>query len=204
LDHTEQKQIPQPGFLPRLGQIIYDKLIGPLVSSRFPPWYDARGVALGLIIGFAIPVGGQVLTLTLLRIAIRFKYLASLAFSLVSNPFNMIPLYYGYYLLGSVMVGRAPSMNFEVFERLMHPVMEKTYFWEALSAFSQLGCEILFRWVIAAVILAVVFGLVGYGVTYRVQLKRCKRLAKELGVKYTKLLDEMDHGLKKGSSKDQR
>jgi uncharacterized protein (DUF2062 family) len=116
----------------------------------------------------------------------------------------MIPLYYGYYLLGSVMVGRAPSMNFEVFERLMHPVMEKTYFWEALSAFSQLGCEILFRWVIAAVILAVVFGLVGYGVTYRVQLKRCKRLAKELGVKYTKLLDEMDHGLKKGSSKDQR
>ena len=200
MEHTEQKQIPQPGFLPRLGQIIYDKLIRPLVSSRFPPWYDARGVALGLIIGFAIPVGGQILTLTLLRIAIRFNYLASLAFSLVSNPFNMIPLYYGYYLLGSLIVGRAPSMNFEVFERLMHPVMEKTYFWEALCAFAQLGCEILFRWVVAAVILALVFGFVGYLVTYRVQLKRCKRLAKELGIKYTRLLGEMEHGLRKGST----
>jgi uncharacterized protein (DUF2062 family) len=136
-------------------------------------------------------MGGHVLSLGLLRLALHFNFILALAVSTVVNPFTIIPLYYGYYWLGSLVLGRPVAMNFEVFQKIMNPVLDKGYFWEVHAAFIQLGWEILVRWAVAAAILAVVFGAIGYVITYRIQKKRCMKKAQVLGIQYEKYLEDL-------------
>ncbi len=104
----------------------------------------------------------------------------------------MVPLYYGYYCLGSVILGRPATLDYGVFEKLMNPVMDKTYFWEAFAGFMELGREVLIRWIVAAAPLALIFGTIGYLITYKVQKDRCKRAAEKLGEKYEKYVEELE------------
>jgi uncharacterized protein len=166
--------------------------VDPLVSSRNPPWFDARGVSLGLIVGFLIPVGLQIVTVAALRLLFRFHIPIALAFTLVSNPFNAAPLYYGYYYLGSLIIGKPASIQFDVFEKLLEPMMTQSYFWEVASAFAALGKDVLIRWLIAAVILAVVFGILGYVVTYKIQKERCRKAAERLGTEYEEYIRQLE------------
>lgn len=182
----------KPGLWARCRSSVYRNLVEPLVLSRNPPWFDARAVAVGLVIGFVIPVGGQLVFLGLLRTVYRFNTVAAAAFTLVSNPVNMIPLYYGYYCLGSAVLCRPISMSFDAFDKLMHPVMDKDWFWEALGAFLELGKEFLVRWTVAAVLLAVVFGALGYVVTLHVQQRRGRRAARRMGLEYESYILELE------------
>jgi uncharacterized protein len=183
---------PNPGIWARCRSAVYRNVIEPLVISRNPPWFDARAVAVGLVIGFVIPVGGQLACLGLLRTVYRFNTIVAAVFTLVSNPVNMIPLYYGYYCLGSVVLCRPIAMNFEAFDKLIHPVMDKEWFWEALAAFLDLGKEFLVRWIVAAVLLAVVFGVLGYVVTFSIQKRRCRRAAEKMGLEYEGYLRQLE------------
>lgn len=183
------------GWVRRRWHALYEAFLKPLVFSTYPPWYDARAVALGLVVGLACPVGGQTVLLAGLRLFIRFSFVVGWAFSLVSNPLNMVPLYYGYYLLGSLILGRRATMGFEVFSKHLNPIVDRTYFWEALADFSQLGYEILVRWCVAAGVLAAVFGPLGYLVTLKIQTARCRRAAERMGMEYAKILEEMEENL---------
>lgn len=180
------------GLWARSRGMLRRNVLDPLVFSRHSPWFDATGVSVGFVVGFGVPIGGHVLSLGLLRLALRFNFILALAVSSVVNPFNIIPLYYGYYWLGSFVLGRPVAMNFEVFQKIMNPVLDKGYFWEVHAAFIQLGWEILVRWAVAAAILAVVSGTLGYVVTYRIQKKRCMRKAQMLGIQYEKYLEELE------------
>lgn len=181
---TSSKKDPPKGLIKKLTHKIYVNLIEPLASSKNPPWYDARGVSAGLAAGFGVPIGGHAAALVLLRFVFRFNFFIAFAFTFVGNPLNMVPMYYGYYCLGSYILGKPVSMDFTLFEKLMHPVMSKTYFWEAMGAFGELGKEILVRWSVSAVLLATVFGTLGYFVTLNVQRKRCRKAAEKLGMQY--------------------
>ncbi len=174
--------------------------IEPLVYSKCPPWYDARAVSLGLVTGLLIPVGGHLVTLTVLRVVFRFNYLVAFAFTFISNPIDMIPLYYAYYYLGSLILGKTVALDYAVFEKFMHPVLDKAYFWEIFGAIVQLGHELLIRWVTAAVIVSTIFGSTGYVLTYKIQKKRCKRAAENLGQKYEQYLRELEHDFHVGKN----
>lgn len=179
------------GVWKRLTGLLYRSFLEPLVRSKNTPRRDALGVSLGLVVGFAIPVGGQLLTLTVLRFVLRFNYLVAAGFSLVSNPFDMIPMYYGYYYLGSYILGKPATIDFSVFETCMRGVMDKTYFWEAFGAFMALSGGILERWLVSAVLLSVVFGTLGYVITLRIQAGRCRRAAQRLGMAYEVFLENL-------------
>jgi len=169
-----------------------DYFVSPLLKSSHPPWYDARGVSVGLAVGFAVPVGAQVAVLGVLRTVLRFNFVSAVAFSFVSNPFNMIPLYYGYYLLGSWVIGKHPHMDFCLFQKLMSPIVESGYFWEALGSFLELSREILTAWFVAAAILATVSSVLGYVITHRIQMARAKRRIGKLEERYERILQEFD------------
>ncbi len=191
------KRQSDAGLWTRVLQVFHRNFVAPLVLSKHPPWFDARGVAAGLVIGFGVPVGGHILTLTALRTVIRFNYLVAIAFTWVCDPFNMIFVYYGYYCLGSAILGKSICMDMDAFKKLLEPILDKTYFWEGLSAFTQLGTEILIRWFVAATVLAVVSGIVGYVVTYRLQALRCKRAAEKLGMEYEAYVEELETSMSK-------
>lgn len=159
-----------------------------LIRSENPPWFDARGAAVGLMIGFGLPIGLQMLALALLRLCFRFNAVIAFTMTWVNNPFSLIPLYYGYYYLGSQILGRSVVMSVEDFRALMQPILSADYFWGSVQAFLLMSWDILERWAVAAIILAAVSGLLGYVAAYRIQQKRCKRRAIQMGISYERLL----------------
>jgi uncharacterized protein len=172
--------------------------IEPFISSRNPPWFDARGVAVGLFIGLGIPVGTQMMVLGLLRLLFRFNTIIAFACTWVNNPVSIIPMYYGYYCLGSLMLGKQIIMSAEDFQTLMRPMLYPEYFWHSAQAFVYLGWDIVVRWLVAALTVSVACGLIGYVTSYRLWKVRCGRKARQLGISYEELLSELEGSVKKG------
>ncbi len=165
------------------------------MSSNNPPWFDARGVAFGLLIGFGIPLGAQMVSLGLLRLILRFNVVIAFAFTWVNNPITLIPMYYAYYVLGSLLLGKPAVMTPADFHELMKPVLYAQYFWNSVHAFMILGADLLVRWFLAAVSIAIPAGMFGYFITHRVQQARCRRKAEKLGITYRKLLQQLEKEL---------
>lgn len=189
---TDRAHSDKEGILGWCRRKAVEYFISPLLKSSHPPWYDARGVSVGLAVGFAVPVGAQVAVLGALRTVLKFNFVSAVAFSFVSNPFDMIPMYYGYYLLGSWILGKNPHIDFSLFQKLMSPIVESGYFWESLGAFLELSREILTAWFVSAVILATVSSVLGYVITHRIQMARAKRRIGKLEEQYERILQEFD------------
>jgi hypothetical protein len=64
----------------------------------------ARGVALGLFVGFVLPLG-QIVVAALLAATARGNLLVAAAATLVTNPFTFPPIYYAAYRTGSFLLG---------------------------------------------------------------------------------------------------
>jgi uncharacterized protein len=174
--------------------------IEPFTSSRNPPWFDARGVAVGLFIGLGIPVGTQMMVLGLLRLLFRFNTIIAFACTWVNNPVSIIPMYYGYYCLGSLMLGRQVIMSAEDFQTLIRPMLYPEYFWHSAQAFVYLGWDIVVRWLVAALTVSATCGLIGYLGSYRLWMRRCRRKAARLGISYEKLLSELEGSVDKSEN----
>jgi len=180
------------GLLAWCRECVYDAIVQPFVSSKHPPWFDARAVALGFFVGFAFPMGTHLTSLVVLRSLLRFNYLLAAGVTMVCNPLDIIPLYYGYYVLGSLVLGKATTLDITAVEGLMNPVMNKTYFWEAFTAFTQLGREFLVRWLVGGTIVGVVSAVPGYWITLKIQKRRCEKAAMKLNITYEQLLERLD------------
>jgi uncharacterized protein len=166
--------------------------IEPFISSRNPPWFDARGVAVGLFVGLGIPVGTQMMMLGLLRLLFKFNTIVAFACTWVNNPITLIPMYYGYYCLGSLMLGRHGIMSAEDFQALMSPILHAEYFWNSAQAFAYLGWDIVVRWFVAALTVSATCGLLGYVTGYRIWMSRCRKKAERLGISYGELLSKLE------------
>ena len=177
------------------GNPIKKYLVEPFKSSNNPPWFDARGVAFGLLIGFGIPLGAQMVCLGLLRLILRFNVVIAFAFTWVNNPITLIPMYYAYYVIGSLLLGKPAVMTLADFHDLMKPVLQAQYFFNSVHAFMILGGDLLVRWFLAALSIAIPAAIVGYFVSYRVQRARCRSKAEKLGINYRKLLQQLEKEL---------
>jgi hypothetical protein len=167
-------------------------LLDPLVSSSSPPWYDARGIGIGLFIGFGVPVGLQIVLLGGLRAILPFNTVMAFAFTWVNNPLSVIPMYYGYYYIGSLLLNKPALLTAADFREMMMPVMNAEFFWESISRFAVLGMDFVMRWAVAALIIGLCMGGLGYWVGYYIQKEHCRRNAKKLGLTYEKLLVKLN------------
>jgi uncharacterized protein len=168
------------------------RAVDPLRLSAHPPWFDARGMAVGLFVGFGIPIGAQMLFLALLRLLFRFNSVIAFAFTWVNNPITLLPMYYGFYCVGSIILGKSLIMNVEDFRNLMRPIMHAGYFLDSVRSFLYLGGDLLERWVVGALSVGSVSGALGYVVGYRVRKKRCRRKAHQLGTTYENLVRNLE------------
>jgi uncharacterized protein (DUF2062 family) len=153
-------------------ELVRKKLFEPLALSDNPPWVDARGVALGIFVALGIPVGGHTLTLGLLRLFFRYNIVVAFGFSWILNPFTVLPLYYGYYYLGSLVLGGDTIMGMHGFEQAMDPIIHSKHFVEALKQFALLDLVILERWAVTAVVVSTSSAFLGYVVSHRILTKR--------------------------------
>jgi uncharacterized protein (DUF2062 family) len=149
--------------------------IDPFVSTKNSPWFDASGVAVGLFVGLGVPVGTQMLVLGLSRLLFRFNAALAFACSCINNPLSVIPMYYGYYCLGSRILDKPITVNAAAFRAMLKPVTQPDYFWESFQSFVYLGRDVLMRWSVGAIVVASVVAVVGGLVCYNVQRIRCGR-----------------------------
>lgn len=112
------------------------------------------------------------ITLGLLRSVVRYNIVVAFAFSWIINPFTLIPIYYGYYYLGCLILGGDSIMGVDGFRQAMQPIIHSEHFLDALKQFVLLDLEILKKWATAAVIVAPCIGLLAYVSTYRILSKR--------------------------------
>lgn len=169
----------------------------PLVSSNAPPWYDARGIAIGLFIGFSVPVGLQMIILGLVRALLPFNAVIAFAFTWVNNPLTVVPMYYGYYYIGSIILGKPMMISAADFRSIIEPMLTSGVFWETTRQFAYLGWDFLVRWSVAAVLIGLGASLSGYWVGLHVQKEHCRRKALALGVTYEKLLSDLNSSVGK-------
>jgi len=76
----------------------------------------ARGVAVGLFVGFTPTVGIQTFMILAGSLAFRANFIAAFIVSNVSNPFTMAPLYYGFNRLGDWLLRQLPVTPRTVFD----------------------------------------------------------------------------------------
>ncbi|MBZ6378539.1 hypothetical protein B5C34_12370 [Pacificimonas flava] len=65
----------------------------------------ARGVALGLFLGFAIPMGLQLIVAALTAVSTRANLAVTALFTSVSNPFTVVPIYFAALKTGDWLLG---------------------------------------------------------------------------------------------------
>jgi len=156
---------------------VWKNLIAPLSFSSNPPWFDARGVAIGLLVALGVPIGAHTVVLGMLLLLVRFNFPVAFAVTWVVNPFTVIPLYYGYYVAGCFLLGDSPSMGMEGFREMMAPVLNADNFLQALKLFLLSDLRILERWMAAAAVFSVAVAAVGYFASYVLFAKRTKSQA---------------------------
>jgi uncharacterized protein len=191
----ESEQSKQESRHPKKGWL-RKHFIDPLVGSANPPWFDARGIALGLFIGAGFPLGTHTISLGLLRLLFRYNVVVAFAFTFVNNPVTILPMYYGFYWLGCVILGDPALMSMEDFHKLIHPMISAGHFWEAVKEFLALGADLLLKWTIGAAIASGVIAAIGYAVGYWLLRKRCLNKARKLGTTYEKLVKELESSVK--------
>ncbi len=88
--------------------------LGPILAR---PWLwhlnrhtVALGLAVGVFIGFLIPMGLQAPVAALLAVWLRGNLAAAILSTLVTNPFTVAPIYFAAYKLGAFMTGYTPAL----------------------------------------------------------------------------------------------
>jgi uncharacterized protein (DUF2062 family) len=164
-------------FLVNLLTRLKGSLVDPFIRSHNPPWFDARGVFVGLFIGTGIPLGAQTICLGLFRLALRFNVILALAFTWVNNPITVAPMYYGFYLIGSFVLNKPPVRDLHEFYLLIAPVLQSEEVLAAIKQFLALGSDVILRWFIGAFLTGIPIGLAGYFITLRIQTARATKRA---------------------------
>lgn len=158
--------------LARWRDLIQNNFVGLLSFSKNPPWFDARGVAIGFFVGLGLPIGSHTMILGALVLLARFNFPVAFAITWIVNPFTAVPIYYAYYYLGCLLLGDSTSMGMEGFRELMAPVLKADNFVQALKLFVYMDFRILVRLEVAALAVAMVAAVVGYTATYCTLAKR--------------------------------
>ena len=106
------------GFLTNLRRLTRLRLVIPLKRGQMPPEYVARGVAVGLVVGFTPTVGVQLFAVFGLWALSRylperchFHIVPAFAWVWVTNVFTIGPIYYLFLLTGQAMLGRFDELG---------------------------------------------------------------------------------------------
>lgn len=163
------------------------RLVIPLLRSPHPPEYKAYGVAVGTTWAMTPLVGIQMYLVFMTWLISKkiFKWQWSLplglAYTWITNVITMIPIYYGFYVTGQLIMGR-PIAAFDNLKNTLESAFMADYtFWEKWGAFFKMLAN---DWGIAMAIgcipWMIVFGPLSYYLVLKFERARIKRREKKL------------------------
>ncbi len=151
-----------------------------LVRQAGTPEYLARGMALGLFIGFLIPMGGQIIVVLVLAVWLKASKILAIAGTMVTNWFTVIIIYPLQCLIGSYLLFH--PLKYSALQEQFRGLTENFSY----SALWALGLEIAVPFFVGGLFLGIIAGFAGYRITlslvreYRKhkELRRQKKLKK--------------------------
>lgn len=130
------------------------------------PSYIARGVALGLLVGWVIPMGFQIVIVLPLAFVFRAAKIPAIVFTFVSNHFTVFFLYPLQCWLGSLVL--RGGLTYDSLADMMKKIiaaLEKASMREAWEQFSTLGMQVITAFFAGGLLLGVPSAVLGYFVT---------------------------------------
>lgn len=104
-------------FFQSIGRLLKLRLIIPILRSKKPPEYKAKGVAVGLAWAMTPLVGIQMWLVFMTWVIWKrfspsgFSLTLGLAWTWTTNVFTMVPAYYVFYVTGQLMMGHFDSIG---------------------------------------------------------------------------------------------
>ena len=90
-------------------KMCYYRLVKPIFEIKDSPHSIALGLAVGLWISLTPTVGIQMTLALIVCTLLRANVLIAVAMCWVSNPITFVPMYYGYYRFGLVVMNNEPT-----------------------------------------------------------------------------------------------
>lgn len=151
-----------------------------VVRQEGSPESIARGVALGLFVGFFVPIGGQVVIVLLLAFLLRANKILSVLFTFPTNPWTVPFIYPVQCYFGSILMG-SPLRFYEIKGQFKQFFKNPT--WNGLL---DLGDDIVWPFFVAGFVMAVVSAVIGYyaslGMVQKYRKRREARLRRRLSM----------------------
>ena len=140
----------------------YKKILSLFLKQDGTPFFNAKGVAVGVFCGCFPFFGFQTLLgLFLARVAKGNLFLAAIG-TWISNPFTYVPLYFFNYKVGSFLLKNSPDIIFDK----NNLTIEKL--WEQGSVFS---IRLILGSSLVGLLLALIFGTIFF-LLYKMKIKK--------------------------------
>ncbi len=179
------------GFFSGFAALVRMRLIIPLLRSKKPPEFTARGALVGMAWAMTPLVGVQMYLVFMTWLGTKrffnwdFSLPVALAFTWVTNVFTVPPFYYAFYVTGKAMTGTfAERTTYAKFAGMLKEALHEGGIAEALKT----TADIMIRdWGVSMMIGSVPWIVVGGWLAYRYvlsfarkrELIRQKRLEKK-------------------------
>ena len=177
------------GLLRRLFRPVFRKLIEPILRANDSPKALAMGAAMGLWVSLTPTVGIQMTIVVILGTLIKANRIVAVAMTWISNPVTFVPMYYGYYKLGLLLMG-VEGINHEEFNRIWSLAGGRSSWDVIVDAFRVFGEPL---WV-GSLVVATVFALPTYPLCLRFFEKRAARRRARLEGKLAEPAAELTEG----------
>jgi len=158
-------------------RIVYYAL--KLARQSGTPECIAKGVFLGLFIGFLIPMGGQIIIVLALAFIFKANKIVSCAFTMVTNHFTVLIIYPFQCVLGSYVIANPMTWD-KVYGPLIN-ALKAPGWWEKIQELWLLGEDFIIPFFVGGMLLAVVSSIPGYFISlYIVRNLRNRHAARKL------------------------
>lgn len=153
------------------------RLLVPMLRSRHPPEFAARGIAVGLALAFTPTLGlhtllaGAIWALTARSPRWHFSLILAIAWTWTSNPLTALPIYYLLYVTGQMLFGRFNDLSgYADFINLSHSLTAGDHtLWED----AQLMAKVLLEdWGLAMCVGSIPWAALVGGVGYWLSLRK--------------------------------
>ena len=161
------------------------RVVIPIKRSRREPEHAARGVMVGVIWGLTPTMGVQMAIVLLTWIITRrlfrwdFNVIVGFAWTWISNPLTLIPIYYVFYVTGQALLGRWDDLlGYDSFRALSQELRDAAFFEATRIYFS----TVVWGWgstmVVGCIPYAAAGGFFGYrwGLKFIVRYREAREL----------------------------
>jgi uncharacterized protein (DUF2062 family) len=128
------------------------------------------GAAVGMFVGLTPTVGIQMYVAAMICLLLRCNRLWAIAMVWISNPITMVPMYYGFYVLGSFILNIERIYNFHYFKNLFEIILATDGFFEMMKMFVRqmlsVGYEVVGPMFFGGAVLGLVFSVPTYFVVF--------------------------------------